>query len=268
MISQHEIDTFVERGAVLLDGILEPELIDAASEEMDRQYDAHENNDIGIIQYVFGDSLEEIYQHPHLEAIAKKVIGTNEVDFIASAFLHTLPNSAEKWGYKPETEHVDIQYNEEEWCQTPRRILIMFMIFLDDVTSERAPTVVRLGSQLSIAKHHGTKDAYKDRPQYIIDLPKLNYEAMTPLTGKKGQVAVSTTSLIHTGSFNTTEKARKMFFVSYAATGSNINFNTNLAQERLDYMNELHRRFSPERKHLVEGTIKQLEGILLAENNL
>jgi len=39
---------------------------------MDKQYDAHPDQDTGIIQYIFGDSLEEIYQHPNLPIIATK----------------------------------------------------------------------------------------------------------------------------------------------------------------------------------------------------
>lgn len=261
MITDLQIETFIQKGAILLDDVLEPDLIEAASECMDRHFAPYTQLETGTLQYVFGEAFESIFQHTHLEAIAKRVLGCDKVDFVASAILHTKPN-AKEWSYDPKTEHVDIQFNEKEWCQAPRQILITFMIFLDDVTAERAPTIVRLGSHMVLAKHHGTKTPYKEKPTWLPQLPNLDFAPLTPLTGRKGQVAISTTALIHAGSFNATEKARKVMFVSFASSGSNICFNANLAQERLDYMNELHHRFSPERKHLVEGTIAQLQSMI------
>ena len=262
MITNEQVDTFIQQGAVILDHVLEPRLIEMASECMDRHYAPYTQQKTGVFQYVLGEAFESIYQHINFETIAKRVLGCDKVDFVASAILHTLPNTKE-WHYDANTEHVDIQYNEVELCLCPRNILVTFMIFLDDVTAERAPTVVRLGSHLALAKHHGSKNAFKDTPVYLPHLPTLDFSPVTPLTGRKGQVAISTTALIHTGSYNATEKARKVMFVSYAPTGSNIRFNADMVPQRLEYMKVLHRRFLLERKHLVEGTIKQLEGMLI-----
>ena len=261
MITDKQVEVFIQKGAVVLDDVLEPSLIEAASECMDRHYAPYTEIPTGTLQYIFGESFESIYQHPNFEAIAKKVLGCDKVDFVASAILHTKPNVKE-WGYESKSQHVDIQYNEEELCQCPRKIILTFMIFLDDVPAERSPTLIRLGSHLALAKHYGTEIPYRDTPTWLSQLPGLDFAPLTPLTGLKGQVAISTTALIHCASFNATEKARKVMFVSYAPTGSNIRFNADIVKSRLEYMKELHFRFSPERKHLVEGTIAQLEDMM------
>lgn len=261
MITDQQINTFIQQGAVLLENVLEPKVIDFASESMDRLYAPFTSQQTGVIQYVLGEAFEAIYQHPNLELIAKKILGCKHVDFIASAVLHTKPNTKE-WGYDKTTEHVDVQFNINEWSQIPRKILFTFMIFLDDVTADRAPTLIRLGSHLTLAKHYGETIPYRENPTNLSFLPKLNFSPLTPLTGLKGQIAVSTTALIHTGSLNATDKARKVLFVSFAPKGSNICFNRNLAVQRLEYMQELHKRFKSNRKHLVEGTIEQLESIV------
>lgn len=258
MITENQINTFLEDGAVILDNVLEPSLIEFASESMDKLYAPYTQRETGIIGYVLGEAFESIYQHQNLELIAKRILNCKNVDFIASAVLHTKPNQL---NYK-NPEHVDVQFNINEWNQTPRNILFTFMIFLDDVTPDRAPTLVRLGSHMALARHYGDELPYRDNPTTLDRLPSLEYAPLTPLIGRKGQVAVSTTALIHTGSDNATDKARKILFVSFAPTGSNINFNVDMVEERHKFIKEMHSRFPASRKHLVKGTLSQLEDLL------
>ena len=263
-LTDHDIDTFIKTGAAVVDGIIPKVIIDAASDEMDAMYAADTENPTGIRQYLAGPAFEALYQCPGLEDAAKRILGADNVHLLASATLHTLPN-AETWSYNPESEHVDIQYTMKDWMETPREIIVTFMIFLDDVTPERAPTVARLGSHLQVAEYNGD-EAFQEKPVFFKDLPDLGYEDITPLCGNKGQVAISTTALVHTGSANATDKARKVMFVTFSASHVSPAFNINKSQERLDWLEDVMSRMPAERQHIIQSSIDSVKKII--EENL
>jgi ectoine hydroxylase-related dioxygenase (phytanoyl-CoA dioxygenase family) len=254
-ISQSQIDAFIDRGFVLIDGLFPAELIDAASSEMDRLY-AESDSPTGIRQYLGDQAFCALFQHPHLEAAAQAVLGCKDVHLQASATLHTEP-STEPWSYDPASEHVDIQYTSNDWLVQPRQVLITFMVFLDDIPPDRAPTVVRPGSHLLIAAHNGDS-AYQDHPVNIRDLPALPFEEPVPLSGKKGQVAISTTALVHAGSRNASDRPRKMVFISLCAAHVCPPFNRNLAEKRLAWLESLRERFRSDRHHLLDSAIRMV----------
>ena len=263
-LSNLDIDTFIKTGAAVVDGIIPKDIIDAAADEMDALYAADSENPTGIRQYLAGPAFEALYQWPGLEDAAKRVLGADDVHLLASATLHTQPN-AESWSYCPESEHVDIQYTLKDWLETPREIIVTFMIFLGDVTPERAPTVARLGSHLQIAEFNGD-EAYQEKPVFYKDLPELDYADITPLCGKKGQIAISSTALVHAGSANATEDPRKVMFVTFSSTHVSPAFNINKSQERLDWLEDLLSRMPVERRHIVQSSIDSVKKII--EDNL
>ena len=259
-ISQAQIDQYIRDGAVVVDGLISPETIDAAEAEMDALYAADVENPTGIRQYNKGPGFERLFQEAGLEEAAKNIIGSEHVHILASATLHTLPN-AECWSYDGETEHVDIQYTLADWHNTPRQIIVTFMIFLDDVTPERAPTVARIGSHLQLAEYNGDK-AYQEKPVNLRDLPALDYAEPTPLCGKRGQVAASTTALVHTGSLNASNKARKIVFLTFADRQVSPPFNINIADQRLAWMQDIQSRMPSDKKHLFATSIAMLEQVI------
>ncbi len=263
-ISQEQIDTYIQTGSVVVDKLIPTDVIDAASQGMDQLY-AESDNPTGIKQYVDQTEITQLLQNPGFENAAKEILGCESVHLLASATLHTNPDQeTDEWSFDPDSQHVDIQYTANDWLETPRRIIITFMVFLDDVTPDRAPTVVRPGSHLQIAKHNGD-EAYQERPVFYKDLPDLGYADLAPVCGKKGQVAVSTTALVHAGSKNVTDKPRKVLFVVYSSTDVNPAFNINIIDQRLAWLKSMHEQFADNRKHLVESAIEQTEALIEAQ---
>jgi ectoine hydroxylase-related dioxygenase (phytanoyl-CoA dioxygenase family) len=256
-ITENDVQAFVNDGAAMLDDLIPMNIIDAASQGMDDFYANHPERSTGIIEYPVDDRLIDLYQHENLEAAAKAILGSESVEMISSAFLHTMPEDGE-WSYDPNSAHVDIRFNLDELMQLPRRVCLMYMIFLDDIPADRAPTMVRPGSHLLISQYYGSKPAPKDHPGNIHQLPELAYADPIPLTGKKGQIAASTTALIHAGSRNVSDKPRKLLFIAYTTTGCNLRFNVDREQKRYDFLQAISRKFRPERRYIVESTMKRL----------
>ncbi|NKB69505.1 MAG: hypothetical protein GKR89_20740 [Candidatus Latescibacteria bacterium] len=257
-VTDKDIETFIQQGAAIVDGLLPDDIIDIASKGMDELYENHPERHTGIIGYPQNPGLEQLYQHPGLEEAAKKILGSDEVEFASAATLHTLPTDGE-WSYNPESEHVDIQYTTNEWLEIPRRINIMFMVFLDDIPADRGPTVVRPGSHLQIAETLGDAAPYTDHPVNIKDLPKLDYAEPVPVSGKKGQVAIGSTAVIHAGSKNVSDKARKMLFINYTIKNRNLRFNVEREDLRAEFLEAMYERFPEDRKYLVKSALDTLK---------
>ena len=259
-ISQNHIEEYIQHGAVLVDGLISAETLAAAEQEMDALYATDLENPSGIRQYNTGPGFERLFQESGLEQAAQAIIGSKHVHILASATLHTLPN-AETWSYNGDTEHVDIQYTLDDWYQIPRQIIVTFMIFMDDVTATRAPTVARLGSHLQLAAYNGD-NAYQEKPVHLKNLPPLNYATPTPLCGRKGQVAISTTALVHAGSLNASDKPRKVIFLTFADHRVSPPFNINIADKRLAWMQDIQSRMPRNKKHLFASSIELLQQII------
>ena len=209
MLTQKQIDDFFSSGLSIEEDLLPSVIIDAALAEMDTLYD-NDEKPTGIIGYPTGRGFEDVFQHPNLEAAACDVLHANAVELVSGATLHTLPN-AEEWSYNESALHVDIQYNRDQLYARPIQMLVTFMIMLDDIPADRAPTVISPGSHRLIADHLGSEPAYQEQPTNIKDLPDLDYAEYISVGGKKGDVAISTTGLIHGGSANASDRARKLF---------------------------------------------------------
>lgn len=259
-ISQTQIAHYIQNGSVIVDDLIQPQTLAAAEQDMDALYANDPENPTGIRQYNTGPGFERLFQEPGLEQAAKDIIGSDQVHILASATLHTQPN-AEMWSYNTESEHVDIQYTLADWHETPRKIIVTFMIFVDDVTPTRAPTLVRLGSHLQIAAFNGD-DAYQEKPVHLKNLPPLDFADPTPLCGRKGQVAISTTALVHAGSLNATDKPRKVIFLTFADHRVSLPFNINIADHRLAWMQDVQSRMPATKKHLFASSINMLKSII------
>ena len=276
MITDEQVTQFIEDGVAIVDDLVPMPVIADAAASFDAVYDEHPEQSTGILGYVTGPGLDALYQHENLELAARKILDTEQVNFMGAASLHTTPQEG-PWSYNPVYEHVDVQFNLDEWTSSPRRIYVMFMFFLDDITAERAPTMVRPGSHMTIARHLGSRPAYRSGAAYLRgladidpmymefaqplgDLSEDDFSPLVPLTGKKGQVAISTTALIHTGSRNATDKARKMLFVTFVPAGVDLRFREADAPSNLAYLEGLQQRFAPDRRHLVESVIAGLKG--------
>ena len=262
LVSDQHIEEYIQTGASIVDGLLPPEIIDGAAKAMDELYASSEDQ-TGIKGYISDPGFVNLFQHPNLEAAAKRILGCDAVHMLSSATLHTEPDG-NPWSYNPDSEHVDIQYTAKDWLQTPRQIIITFMIFLDDITEDRAPTLVRPGSHLQIAEYNG-EEAYQENPVFLRDLPDLDYADPVPLCGKKGQVAVSTTALVHAGSSNASDKPRKMLFAVFAATEINPPFNAPRIDKRIAWLEDLERKFDPDRRHLASSPLPELRRYLKEE---
>ncbi|MFT5087722.1 MAG: hypothetical protein ACI8PG_002083 [Planctomycetota bacterium] len=258
LVTDSEVQAFVDEGAVVLDDLVPMSVIDAASEGMDAFYANHPTKSTGIVEYPIEDRLIDLFQHENIEEAAKEILGSDGVELISTAFLHTVPDGGE-WSYNPDSEHVDIAFNMDELTNLPRRVCLMYMVFLDDIPADRAPTVIRPGSHKLISQHYGSGPAPKDHPMNIKELPALGYAEPIPLTGKKGQIAASTTALIHAGSRNVSDKPRKLLFIAFTATGTNLRFNVDREDKRLQFLQNLREKFSPDRRYILDSTIAALQ---------
>ena len=261
-LSAPELEAFIRDGLVVVDDLVPFVTIDQASKSFDDLYAGDKAT--GIIEQPTGAGIEALYQHPCLERTAKAILQTAAVDLVHSAALHTMPADGE-WGYSSDAEHVDIQFNEKDWLGSPRRIIFTFMIFMDDITPDRAPTVVRPGSHLQIARQWGGKPAYQDHPVRMSDLPALDYAEPIPVVGRKGQVAISSTAVVHAGSRNASDRPRKMLFVYFAPRGMNLRFNVDRENKRVAFLRGLAGRFDPDRRHIVRHAADALAVIAAAE---
>ena len=254
---QANIDAFIREGHVTVDDILPRDVIDRAADSFDALY-ANDVKPTGIIEQPVGDGLEALYQHPALEHGAKSLLSAEYVDMVHTASLHTLPN-ADEWGFQAASEHVDIQFNRDDWLELPRRIIFTYMIFMDDITPDRAPTVIRPSSHMQIAENWGSEPAYQDHPVHLNRLPALDYAEPIPVVGKKGQVTVASTAVIHAGSMNASDRARNMLFVYFTPRGLNLRFNVDREHKRIAWLRGLGERFAPDRRHIVTHAADGLE---------
>ena len=106
ILSSDEVQAFVHKGAVILNDLVPMCIIEAASEGMDAYYANHPSKSTGIIEYPIEDRLIDLFQHEGLEKAAKEILGSDGVELISTAFLHTMPESG-SWSYNPDSEHVD-----------------------------------------------------------------------------------------------------------------------------------------------------------------
>ena len=252
-IDQRHIDAFVNDGLTLIDDVFTDDEMVAASAGFDHLYTTGEK-DNGITQYFHEPGLVNVLQHPNLEAAAKRVLRADEVVLNSSACLYKKPEDTAEWTTLG--EHVDIQFSLEEMDATPRRMLAMMMVFVDDLPEGRGNTFVRLGSHRVIAEwlHDTGQDALKAHPVKLADLPaELQFSDLTPVVARRGQAAAFSTAIVHCGSTNVDAQARKVMFVNFCPLGmmKQTSGNHNLRDVRSSWREKLKTSFRDHRQHLL-----------------
>ena len=246
-------ETVDRDGLVLLDEVFTDDELNRASEGIDHLYTTGDR-DNGIIQYYTEPGLMHILAHPNLEAIARHVLRADAVVLNSTASLYRKPDGVSEWTCDP-YEHVDIQFSLEDLDATPRRMLAMMMVFVEDLPPGRGNTWVRLGSHRRIAEHLHAQglDPAKTTATNATDLPDLGFAPLTPVVAKRGQVAAFSTALLHCGSTNIDTQPRKVLFVNFNALGylKHIFGQYVLQDQRTDWRNFLATQFAPDRHHLL-----------------
>jgi ectoine hydroxylase-related dioxygenase (phytanoyl-CoA dioxygenase family) len=252
-IDQEHIDQFVYDGLTLIDSVFTEEEMAAASAGFDHLY-THGEKKNGITQYFHEPGLVDVLQHPNLEKAAKIMLRADDVVLNSSACLFKRPENTTEW--ETQSEHVDIQFSIEEMEATPRRMLAMMMVFVDDLPEGRGNTFVRLGSHRVIAdwlKKNG-KDPLKAHPTKLADLPKeLTFSDLSPVVAKRGQTAAFSTAIVHCGSTNIDTQPRKIMFVNFCPLGmmKQTSGNHNLREVRSAWREKLKTSFRADRHHLL-----------------
>ena len=252
-IEPKHIDQFVNDGLTLIDDVCTEQEMVAASAGFDHLY-THGEKTNGITQYCDEPGLIDVLQHPNLEAAAKIMLGADDVVLNSSACLFKRPEDVTEW--ETQSEHVDIQFSIEEMESTPRRMLAMMMVIVDDLPEGRGNTFVRLGSHRVIAewlREHG-EEPVKAQPTRFDDLPQeLIFTELTPIVARRGQAAAFSTAVVHCGSTNIDTQSRKIMFVNFCPLGmmKQTSGNHNLREVRSAWREKLQDSFRADRQHLL-----------------
>ncbi|MGY8823626.1 MAG: phytanoyl-CoA dioxygenase family protein [Candidatus Latescibacterota bacterium] len=252
-IEQKHIDQFVNDGLTLIDNVCTEQEMVAASAGFDHLY-THGEKTNGITQYFDEPGLIDVLQHPNLEAAAKVMLGADDVVLNSSACLFKQPEDVTEW--ETQSEHVDIQFSIDEMESTPRRMLAMMMVIVDDLPEGRGNTFVRLGSHRVIAewlREHG-EEPVKAQPTRFDDLPReLTFTELTPVVARRGQAAAFSTAVVHCGSTNIDTQSRKIMFVNFCPLGmmKQTSGNHNLSEVRSAWREKLKGGFRADRQHLL-----------------
>ncbi|MFT5087822.1 MAG: ectoine hydroxylase-related dioxygenase (phytanoyl-CoA dioxygenase family) [Candidatus Latescibacterota bacterium] len=252
-IEQKHIDQFVNDGLTLIDNVCTEQEMVAASAGFDHLY-THGEKTNGITQYFDEPGLIDVLQHPNLEAAAKVMLGADDVVLNSSACLFKQPEDVTEW--ETQSEHVDIQFSIDEMESTPRRMLAMMMVIVDDLPEGRGNTFVRLGSHRVIAewlREHG-EEPVKAQPTRFEDLPReLTFTELTPVVARRGQAAAFSTAVVHCGSTNIDTQSRKIMFVNFCPLGmmKQTSGNHNLSEVRSAWREKLKGAFRADRQHLL-----------------
>ncbi|MCZ7643719.1 MAG: phytanoyl-CoA dioxygenase family protein [Planctomycetota bacterium] len=259
MLSAMQIDRFAREGAVTLDTPFTEDLVEAAAAELDRlcpyipdpargdnAFRVQRSNDY------HEPALLELIQHPFLEQVARRILGAEAVDFFATAIAKTYPQPGEAFRF---WEHVDIKYATTDLDAVPRRMVCSCLVWLTDVTPDRAPLMYRPGSHRQIAAAMDRRPEYIDNPQNFEHLPRLDYAAPVPLLARKGQLTACTTSTVHGASNCTGTQPRKVLFATFVPKGFEIRANMASVNKRQKYVESLRPRLRPERRHILPDPV-------------
>ncbi len=252
-ITQTHVGQFVDDGLTLIDDVFSTEEMQAASLAFDHWYSVGEKTN-GITEYFDEPGLTHVLQHPHLEEAAKIMLRAPEVVLNSSALLFKRPQDTTEW--HRESEHVDIMFSHEEMQATPRRMLAMMMVMVDDLPAGRGNTFVRPGSHRVIADwlRDNNQEPVKAHPTKFEDLPAgLPFSELTPVVARRGQAVAFSTALVHCGSTNVDTQARKIMFVNFSPLGmmKQTSGNHDRRAVRTAWREKLRTSFRPDRRHLL-----------------
>src|SRR5687767_10851359 len=115
MITDQELQRFIEDGAVTIDTPLTEAQITAASAAFDRllplpapQEGQPQRYRVGMTCSYDDPALLEIIQHPFFEEVAKRALAADEVRFYQTAIITAHPQPNTPFSFE---QHVDIQYS-------------------------------------------------------------------------------------------------------------------------------------------------------------
>jgi hypothetical protein len=211
-------------------------------------------------------ALIDVAQHPWFEAAAKQCLRADTVRFCAAACATSYPQG----GAFKFDQHVDIQYTEEEWEASPRRVVVSFFIWLAEANSRRAPLVYRPGSHRLIAAENSRRHragevrrlAWEDGAPWgapppldgpatvhgaSLQLLPLPFEEPVPAEGPAGSATVTTTALVHGASSNVDDAPRMSMHLTFCASAVDI---CNFSFPEL--WAELQPLLRPERQHIAQ----------------
>jgi hypothetical protein len=252
LLTQEHRDTFERDGCALIGDVLDDEIRSVTDRAICHLYDTGEKSD-GIICHSTDPGLNPLLQYPPLEEIAKYILETDQVVLNSAAILFSRPlpgKELELYG-----EHVDIMYSREEWEARPRQVICMLMVMLADLPEGRANTYARIGSHMQLADWCAQegREPLKTGPTHQPDFPDLDWQPLTPIVAKAGQVIAFNTNLIHTGSTNVDTEARRIMFINFCPRGKISVCNGHPGEMKLmaAWRNSLQESFSPERQHLL-----------------
>ena len=254
VITDQQIEQFDRAGAVNLTGPLNPAQLSALAALFDRLMPAPPMDQRKPYerQVLANDFLQpavvRLIADPFFERVAQRVLRTDRVVF-HSIFLNqayaTPQHAFDHW------QHVDIKYRLDDLDGTPRRMLCSFMVWLTDVTLDRAPFMYRPGSHRVIARRMQDDPQYTDNPVRLEDLGDLPLADVQPLLVRAGDVTVNTSALVHGASVNTGKHDRKVIFLHYHPADYEVRANMNINEMRNAYRRKLREQLPADRRHLV-----------------
>jgi hypothetical protein len=260
VITEQQLQQFIEAGAVTIDTPLTPAHIAAASAALDRWLPFVPPREGQPARYRLQQTgsyddpaLVEIIQHPFFEAVAKQALRAEEVRFFQTAIAMSYPQPGAPFRFD---QHVDIQYSRSDLEAAPRRMICSYFLRLTDVNERCAPLMFRPGSHWLIAAERERDPEPRNAVprvagKSLAQLPALDYADPVPLVARAGQVSVLTTGAVHGASVNVDTAPRQAMVITFTPAGVEIALPPDQAEQKRAYDRELRQRLRPERAHIV-----------------
>ena len=242
MLSPAQLRTFDEVGAVTLDALGDRHhpLIDGLEQMLDTHAAPSEGGEQAHRSMVPMDTrmatpaFLDWVSSEWLEKVACELLRTDRVQFFqsgscgcaypqqrpADGSYGTSDEDAERWRRENFSGHVDTWVSLDDWQATPRRTILLFWLWLNDVDIHRSPMMFCPGSHIPIAAanqqrgaplvpHAGASvygsyklDTAGDGSGIPVSPDPSVLAAPQPLLAKRGQVTALTTSTYHNASPN------------------------------------------------------------------
>ena len=278
MITEQQIQTFEQDGAVTIDSPLTGRQLAAASDLTDRLLPLGELKDGERIRYRVGKNnlldppFVQIIEHPFFEQVTNRLLQADHAVVIGTALRKTHPQPGAKFEVG---EHTDITYSLADMASVPRRMDISFFLWLSDVDGKCAPLIYRPGSHRLIAQHMGDRPRYVHGPfdpddyRNVPDIhtlpvgsaahrehwPDLEYAKLVPCIARAGQVTVINQAAIHSASTNRGMTSRKSLIIGFRPHNIVMGERKAGLEIRRQYLRDLKNQLSPNRRHLVPGDL-------------
>jgi hypothetical protein len=264
MLTPEQIERFSADGAVTVDSPFTETELTAAAAAIRRVLPEGNTGTWGGVEMrrdsrdcCLDEELTTLVQHPFLEALACSALGVERVAVHAMAAARSFPFPGGRPGF---WEHIDLAYRLSDLEARPRRMVCSCVVWLTDVTPERAPLMFRPGSHRLIAAHRERDPAAIGEGQsWMSALPSLPFAAPVPMLARRGQVSVLTTAAIHGASVNLDTQDRLCIFVPMFPVGVPLSAHIRSELERYSpYHRALLPLLRPERRHLVTAPLPEV----------